>query len=293
PAAIDREWPTPPVEHGAARTREPVTPRRAFDLELLEELNREYETRRTVPEPPRYDASSIAGRARSRLMKVHARIDLLNQRVLEVGCGPGFEVWFLGNQFGCEAHGVDIVEWTSWTSLAGERARYTCADLAKDHPYPADFFDRAISFTVWEHIRHPQSALAELYRILRPGGLAWIRANLHRGATASHRYRDIYFPWPHLLFSDDVVSEFFRKRGKPESGWAWVNRLTWDEYVRCFGALGFAVRMARFDRRPLDEAFYRRFEDVLGRYPVWDLTTEYFTVVLQKPGKTDPREKAR
>ena len=34
------------------------------------------------------------------------------------------------------------------------------------------------------------------------GGLAWIKAN--RGPKASHRYRWVNFPWPHLLFTDEV-----------------------------------------------------------------------------------------
>jgi hypothetical protein len=46
-----------------------------------------------------------------------------------------------------------------------------------------------------------------------------------------------------------------------------VNRLTWAEYERHFADVGFETRMLRFTERALDEAFYRRFEDVLGRYP--------------------------
>jgi hypothetical protein len=41
--------------------------------------------------------------------------------------------------------------------------------------------------------------------------------------------------------------------------------------------------MLRFTERELDIAFYRRFEDVLGRYPRFDLTKDFFTVVLEKP----------
>ncbi len=40
---------------------------------------------------------------------------------------------------------------------------------------------------------------------------------------------------------------------------------------------------SRFDIYPLDEAFYGRFEDVLGRYPRVDLERGFFTAVLEKP----------
>ena len=46
---------------------------------------------------------------------------------------------------------------------------------------------------------------------------------------------------------------------------------------------GFTIEMVNFTERPLDEEFYKRFEDVLGRYPKWDLTKEFFVAVLRKP----------
>ena len=90
------------------------------------------------------------------------------------------------------------------------------------------------------------------------------------------------FPFPHLLFTDDVFREFFRRRGLPEQGASWVNRLTWAEYENHFRRLGFRIRALQFTETDLDESFYRRFESVLGRYPRWDLTRDFFQVVLEK-----------
>jgi hypothetical protein len=39
----------------------------------------------------------------------------------------------------------------------------------------------------------------------------------------------------------------------------------------------------RFRETPLDEAFYQRFSHILGRYPRWDLTKDFFDVVVEKP----------
>ncbi|MBI4730032.1 MAG: methyltransferase domain-containing protein [Acidobacteria bacterium] len=274
----------PPVDNGAAVRSIYVTGDGAvrFDVDLLEELNREYAPKPVVGEPPKYDVSSLAERARRRVMRVHDAVDLSNKRVLEVGCGRGYEVWYVANHLGSEAHGMDVQEYPSWTSLAGERVRYHLADFTRENPFPPDGFDRVYSFTAWEHIVHPRRAFAETFKVLRPGGLAWIRANLYRGSHASHLYRDIFFPWPHLLFSDEVIKEFFRRHGKPERGAAWVNRLTWEQYERIIEDIGFELRTLAFTERPFDEEFYRRFEGVLGRYPRADLTREYFTVVLEK-----------
>jgi hypothetical protein len=43
------------------------------------------------------------------------------------------------------------------------------------------------------------------------------------------------------------------------------------------------IRSLKFDVTPLDEAFYARFSDILGRYPRWDLERDFFHVVLEKP----------
>src|SRR5205085_6530648 len=122
-------------------------------------------------------------------------------------------------------------------------------------------------------------------RVMKPGGLAWIRANLHRGPTASHRTRDIFFPFPHLLFPDEVIDAAMRRAGKQPGGAVWVNRLTWEQYETAFIVAGFAIRSLSFTRYPLDEAFVERFDDILGRYPRADLERGFFQVVLERmPG---------
>ncbi len=288
PAPIGDDWPDPPlIEDGAAtrRYRHPNGPPDGpFDIDLFEALNAEYADRPVVPAPRGNDPASAATRARNRLRQVHDSIDLRGGRVLEFGCGAGYEVWTLSHHFGCEATGVDVVERRAWDSLADDRTRYVLADVALDRPFPAGHFDRIVSFSVFEHVVHPRATLAELQRILRPGGLMWLSANLHRGPMASHKYRDVFFPWPHLLFGDDVFGEFYRRRGLPPQGAAWVNRLGWTEYAALFAEAGFRLRSARFSEAAFDEPFYKRFESVLARYPRRDLGLDFFHVVLEKPG---------
>ncbi|MGH9159229.1 MAG: class I SAM-dependent methyltransferase [Vicinamibacteraceae bacterium] len=254
-----------------------------YDLELLEKLNAEYADRPIVPNPPTYASDSLTQSARKRVLWVHNMVDLANKRVLEIGCGNGYEVWHAAEHLGADAYGIDVAQYGPWQSLASERVHFECADMAVDNPYPENYFDRIMSFTVWEHVLHPYQMLAETYRVLKPGGLAWIRANLYAGPQASHRYRDFYFPWPHLLFSDDVIKEWDRKHGKPDRGSAWVNRLSWLHYQSYLEKIGFRIRHLHFDESAFDEEFYYRFEDILGRFPRCDLTKDYFLVVLEKP----------
>jgi SAM-dependent methyltransferase len=287
PRAIDHRWPTPPAiaEPGRAMasfgSRVPQAP--TFDIELMEQLHAEYLSHPVVPVPPGRTAPERAERARARLLDVHREIDLADRRVLEIGCGAGYEVWYLSHHFGADATGLDIIERAAWAELADDRTHYVLGDLTAQRLFEDDSFDRIISFAVWEHVAHPSAALAEAWRILRPGGLAWIKANLHRGPMASHLYADIAFPYPHLLFTDDVIREFMRRHGRPVMGASWVNRLSWADYEARIRSLGFRIRALRFTGQPIDEAFYRRFESVLGRYPRTDLARDFFEVVLEKP----------
>src|SRR5262249_35532558 len=169
----------PPFRRLPARTV--AAPPRRYDVALFEALNAEYALKPIVIDSPRYDAASMAERARRRISTVHDRIDLRNRSVLEVGCGSGYEVWHLAHQLGADAWGLDIDEREGWADLRGDRVPLVAADMADATPLPTAFFDRVMSFTVWEHITRPLKAIAELARVIRPGGLAWIRANLYRG----------------------------------------------------------------------------------------------------------------
>ena len=289
PGPIPETWPTPPtidrpmaaIEGG--RESADDRPGVVFDVDLFDSLNAEYADRPLVAEPQRYDDASLLERAQIRLSAVHRTIDLRRGPVLEFGCGAGYEIWRLSHAFDVAGWGVDIQERQAWASLADARTQFVCADLATDRPFEADYFERVVSFTVFEHVDHPYAALEELFRVMKPGGLAWIKANLYRGPMASHRYRWINFPFPHLLFTDEVLRESCRRHDRPEQGAAWVNRLSWADYESYLRRIGFRIRLLRFQERPLDEAFYARFEDILGRYPRTDLTRDFFEVVLEKP----------
>jgi cyclopropane fatty-acyl-phospholipid synthase-like methyltransferase len=288
PPPVDSHWPTAPLidePHKPVRSigSEVALAPAAFDIDLFEALNAEYEAKPIVPKPPGRDAASRSDKARKRLESIHQSIGLANQRVLEFGCGAGYEVWYLAHHLGADATGVDVVQRRAWSVLANDRTHFVMADLAKEQPYEANTFDRIVSFSVFEHVAHPYAALRELHRILRPGGLAFISANLHRGPMASHHYHDVYFPWPHLLFTDGVFREFFERRGRTVHGASWVNRLTWAEYENHFWRIGFEMLSVRFSESGFDEDFYRRFESVLGRYPRWDLSRDFFHVVVRKP----------
>lgn len=136
-----------------------------------------------------------------------------DESVLSIGCGPGFETAALAadiGEHGC-VHGVD----RDREVLAAARDR--CEDVprisfvrgdATALPVADDSYDVAVAKQVYQFVPDLEAALAELYRVLEPGGRAAIVASdvdarvIHssdrdRTRRVQAAYRDAR-PHPHL-----------------------------------------------------------------------------------------------
>jgi SAM-dependent methyltransferase len=132
----------------------------AFDPELLAKMEVLYRTRDVV--------------RRRRLVREALR-PAPGERIVDIGCGPGFYVSELAHEVG-EAGAVVGVD-SSGTMLGAARAR--CRELgnvelleadASSLPLAGGSFDAALSVQVLEYVADIQAALAEVRRVLRPGG---------------------------------------------------------------------------------------------------------------------------
>lgn len=100
-------------------------------------------------------------------------------RILEAGCGDGKYVFYL-ERSGYEVYGIDFVKEVierdkriSEKSGIGNPARFGVMDVCKLQ-FPDNYFDGYISMGVIEHFQDPRLPLKEAYRVLRPGGVAFI-----------------------------------------------------------------------------------------------------------------------
>ncbi len=100
-------------------------------------------------------------------------------RVIDVGSGPGFLAADIGMAVGAEGrvYGIDVSE----SMVAMSQARCTAQPWiecrvgdATHLPFADADFDVVISTQVYEYVSDVPTALAELYRVLRPGGRALI-----------------------------------------------------------------------------------------------------------------------
>lgn len=105
--------------------------------------------------------------------------------VLDAGCGSGGTTSWL-SQWG-RVSGIDLS--TTALELAQQRGldRLVCASI-EALPFPESSFDLLTSFDVLYHLQvgDDAAALREFQRVLRPGGLALVRAPAHDWLRGAH-----------------------------------------------------------------------------------------------------------
>ncbi len=88
-------------------------------------------------------------------------------KVLDVGCGRGVLLETFADA-GFETHGFEIS--ADATRGIDSRAHIRTAGSLSEAEYPSEFFDRVVIWHVLEHVRDPRATIAEIHRVLKPGG---------------------------------------------------------------------------------------------------------------------------
>jgi SAM-dependent methyltransferase len=91
-------------------------------------------------------------------------------KVLEVGCGLGHLLGWLSDRY--QVYGTDINPWALVQAKhnvpRGNYARVPAEDLSA---FVGDTFQIVVAKHVLEHLPHPERAIAEISRVLAPGGI--------------------------------------------------------------------------------------------------------------------------
>lgn len=125
-------------------------------------------------------------------------------QLLDVCCGPGVVAGAAAAR-GADARGVDLTE--SFLAIARRRApgaRFEAGD-AEALPFPDAAFDAAVSGYGIIHLPRPAAALAEMARVLRPGGRVAVSVwagpepgtGLGAAVSAIRAHADLSVPLPH------------------------------------------------------------------------------------------------
>ncbi|MCL4860361.1 MAG: methyltransferase domain-containing protein [Caldilineaceae bacterium] len=114
-------------------------------------------------------------------------------RVLVDGCGVGMYVQALA-PYAEAIYGIDIeAEHLELASRNAPQAQLQLA-AAERLPYAENSFDTVLSHEVLEHVADDRAAIAEIVRVLKPGGRAVIFApnRLYPFETHGHYWRGVY-----------------------------------------------------------------------------------------------------
>lgn len=98
------------------------------------------------------------------------RVDARPRSILDVGCGAGSNLEFLGERFaGASLSGMDLAA-AALRFCREDRGLPVCRADAASLPFCSGAFDLVTALDLLEHVEDDASALGHLLRVCRPGG---------------------------------------------------------------------------------------------------------------------------
>ncbi|MEN8614097.1 class I SAM-dependent methyltransferase [Dehalogenimonas sp. THU2] len=162
-------------------------------------------------------------------------------RLLNAGCGHGAD--FLPFTDGYELYGIDISsEMLKYADKYARKHRFEAKLIQADMralPFPDGFFDYAIAVASLHHIKGRDDqlkALAEIKRVLKPGGEAFITVWNATQPRFWFKRRDTLIPWKQ---GGEIIRRFY-------------HLFTYGEIEKLARTAGFTILSSR------PEARYRR-----------------------------------
>ena len=262
-------------------------------------------------------------------------IDVLQARVLDIGCGSNAPVTLLLKGRGARVTGIDYEIGHRW-GLGFRPSRYTSylreAGLARtvrkavgelvydriyyqtlrersgiriseheldlrempvtDLAFPDNHFDAIHSNAVWEHIIDVPRANAELARVLKPNGVAYIEIHLFPSISGGHDLPWIVAnghlelgdvpPWRHLR-DPQWEPPRMERSDRDEGERVPLNRWKESDYRAAFEATaGLCVERWLTEYTEGESLLTEAIREELPQYTARDLTTRSIIAVLRK-----------
>lgn len=191
---------------------------------------------------------------------------VFGSRVLVDGCGVGMYLQAL-RQFTPTVAGLDIEP----ARVAESRGHSPLVNVAAgEHlPYPRDCFDLLLSHEVIEHVQDDARSLAEMVRVLRPGGRAVIFCpnRLYPFETHGHYWRGRYH------FGNTPLINYLPHR--------WRNKLA--PHVRAYTAGDLRCLLAGLPVRVVSHTqIYPGYDNLVARRPALGRLLRRLTYALEQ-----------
>jgi 2-polyprenyl-3-methyl-5-hydroxy-6-metoxy-1,4-benzoquinol methylase len=136
-------------------------------------------------------------------------------RVLDVGCSTGVFLAEMARHGHWELHGVEVNARAAEYARQRYGLRIFTGQLA-EAGYADEYFDVVTLWHVLEHLPHPRSALSEIHRILKPGGLLVVQVpNLGswEARLFGRFWAGLDAPRHLFVFGEDTLSSLLQSTG--------------------------------------------------------------------------------
>ena len=154
--------------------------------------------------------------------------------------------------------------------------------------------DMVFSWEVMEHVGEPRTSFEQMYRMLRPGGLAFHEYNPFFSIDGGHSLCTLDFLWGHARLSDDDFSRYLDIHRPEEKALSLsffhnnLNRMTLADLHSAVHETGFqALEVLPWSRRNhlelLDRAALQQCTRLYPTATATDLVSPIVWLLLQKP----------
>ncbi len=152
-----------------------------------------------------------------------------------------------------------------------------CGDVGK-LPFQNDLFDLATSVAAFEHFLDVPAVVAELHRVLRPGGIAWICIHVFTSLSGGHNVKLLEVPLQKFPANIDPW-DHLRKRRLPFT--VPLNEWRISQYVQAFER-HFEIIAHQAALREGEEWLTSEIAAELAAYSRDELTSAAYVIVARK-----------
>jgi SAM-dependent methyltransferase len=270
----------------ARRRWDAATPTGPLAAELLPSLAKRFPV---VPSVYNYSPEDVLARGLDRYRQLAMYVPE-GGTTLEIGSADGMTACALArNDRAATAIDIDASRTDPRARAAGVRViEMDATRLA----FPDATFDLVYSFNVFEHLPDPAATFAELTRVLRPGGAAFVSfTGLRWSPHGAHLYKAIGVPYVTVLFEERDVKAYLQASGLSPAG-PWVNEYSIEQFRSAFGAQAGAYATWHYTetRNRWHAGFIAEFAGVFkARAPSFDsLLVETVGLQARKRGPAEP-----
>lgn len=185
-------------------------------------------------------------------------LNFAGKRVLEIGCGHGALAIFAAQKGATQVVGLDLDEGRiafAQRLLAEKYPEYVksvCFETVDVANFKAPAFDLVVSKDAFEHIDDLPEMLAQIRRLLRPGGILAVGFSpLYYSPFGDHGRFHLGLPWLHAIIPEGLLARWasYRERrtitGAADLG---LNKVTPHEFRQLMASAPWSTLAIRYNQ---------------------------------------------